>query len=348
MRRQRMIALSLFLVPLVAVILAIPAAAGVSAGSWQVVTGPSGTELMGVQGTGPNDVWAVGTSTIEHWNGSSWSISFFRYDVFFQQVTAISSTDAWAVGGNGKPKAFHWNGTGWTEASPAASSGTLGGVDALSSTNVWAVGSVGIGPPMVQRWNGSSWQAVSSPNPPGGRGSLNAVSALSSTDIWAVGNTIDGSLVHPLIEHWNGSAWSIVPAPRTNDELSLADVTAFGANDVWAVGFGRQGQTYRPRILHWNGAAWSFSKLPSLPPNGTLDGVGGRSTTDLWAVGAVPNSLGYSSTMILHWDGAAWRRVSSPNPGGETTSNMLHSVVAFPSGNAWTVGHAGLTERFVP
>jgi hypothetical protein len=151
----------------------------------------------------------------------------------------------------------------------------LGDVDAVSSNDVWAVGGVGLGT-LVERWNGSAWSVVPSPNLPAGGGYFSAVSALSSTDIWAVGSTIDGLLVHALIEHWDGSAWSIVPAPATGAELSLDAVTVVGPNDAWAVGFARQGQNYRPQILHWDGVAWAFSKLPKLPPNGTPGGGSGH------------------------------------------------------------------------
>jgi hypothetical protein len=343
-RRSRNVALSLIVIPAMAVVMAGPATAGVT-GSWEVVPNPSPAQLFGVDATGSNDVWAAGNSNIEHWNGSSWSVSLFHYGIF-SSVTAVSAHDAWAVGTGGGPLAFHWDGATWTEVDPPGQ-GSFGDVDAVSSNDVWAVGSGGLGT-MVQRWNGSAWAVVPSPGLPTGGGYLRAVSAVSSTDIWSVGSTIDGLLVHPLIEHWNGSAWTIVPAPATSSELSLDDVTAVGPSDVWAVGFARQGQNYRPQILHWNGLAWTFSKLPKLPPNGTLKGVAATSSTDVWAVGSVPNDFGYAKTLILHWDGHAWSRVRSPSPGGPSASNTLEDVTTLPTGEAWAVGPDGLIERFLP
>jgi hypothetical protein len=344
-RRPRKLALSLFLMPAMAVLMATPAGAGVT-GSWQVVPNPAPVQLYGVAAVQSNDVWAAGNSNIEHWNGSSWSVSLFNYGVF-SSIAAVSSTDVWAVGtGAASAKTFHWDGAAWTQLAPAGQ-GFLGDVEAVSSTEVWAVGGDGLGT-MVQRWNGSAWSVVPSQDPPTGWGSFSAVSAASSTDIWAVGNTIDGVLVHPLIEHWNGSAWSIVPAPATSTELSLGDVAAVARNDVWAVGFARKGGTFQPRILHWNGVKWAFSKVPALPPNGTLEGVAARSSTDVWAVGSVPNTQGYPRTLILHWGGSAWTRVKSPNPGGPSASNTLYDVTTLPSGEAWAVGDDGLIERFVP
>ena len=59
-----------------------------SAGNWQIITSPNGSrqvnELHSVSALAENDVWAVGVSyniertlgstLIEHWNGSRWSV----------------------------------------------------------------------------------------------------------------------------------------------------------------------------------------------------------------------------------------------------------------------------------
>src|SRR5207249_10994680 len=59
-----------------------------SGSTWQIITSPNGSrqvnELHSVSALGENDVWAVGVSyniertvgstLIEHWNGSRWSV----------------------------------------------------------------------------------------------------------------------------------------------------------------------------------------------------------------------------------------------------------------------------------
>jgi hypothetical protein len=103
--------------------------------SWSLVSGPgvsnASNTISGLAATSGNDVWAVGTSRgfgrrvptlplIEHWNGQSWSIvpspQLSTFAGFLSGVTALSSTDAWAVGGdfNGTPLLEHWDGAQWS------------------------------------------------------------------------------------------------------------------------------------------------------------------------------------------------------------------------------------------
>ena len=81
--------------------------------------------FVGVLDRAPNDVWAVGGSTvdgslymnlIEHWNGSAWSIVPSPNAQWLQTqgidgISARSSNDIWAVGDG--PVALHWNGSAW-------------------------------------------------------------------------------------------------------------------------------------------------------------------------------------------------------------------------------------------
>jgi hypothetical protein len=83
--------------------------------AWSIVPvaqqGPYSNELTGVTGTASNDVYAVGDyrdasaqerGLIEHWNGSAWSVvpgvQAPGLDSLFAGVTAVSSSDVWAVG----------------------------------------------------------------------------------------------------------------------------------------------------------------------------------------------------------------------------------------------------------
>jgi len=66
------------------------------------------------------------------------------------------------------------------------------------------VGNVGSAQTLIERWNGTGWTRVSSPNPAGGS-ALIGVAATSATNAWAVGCT--GNCAKTLILHWNGTAW---------------------------------------------------------------------------------------------------------------------------------------------
>ncbi len=134
-------------------------------------------------------------------------------------VSAISATNAWAVGYYDKGTVDrtlieHWNGTAWTvQNSPdpggSAQDNDLHAVAATSATNAFAVGyySKGIldpGRTVIEHWNGTAWTVQRSPNPgsPSQLNDLHAVAATSVGDAWAVGSydkgTAGGTLV---IEH---------------------------------------------------------------------------------------------------------------------------------------------------
>jgi hypothetical protein len=157
--------------------------------SWARVTTPKiSGYLTAVSAQSASDIWAVGSccgpffnkSLVLHWNGTAWTrqaspspsstgVASFNK---LRGVTALSPTDAWAVGyygrttqqgSVGKPLILHWNGTSWTQTA-APSFGSASGLDsvqALSPTDVWATGGVfqnkAIGNTLILHWNGSRW-----------------------------------------------------------------------------------------------------------------------------------------------------------------------------------------------
>src|SRR5450759_5672518 len=134
--------------------------------SWSVVatvnTGSSHNDLFGVSAVSSSNVWAVGayetntahaSATIaEHWNGKSWSKSTTANPStysYLYAVTALSSTNVWAVGtyynfaaANYQTLVEHFNGSTWSR----VSSGNTGAFDtwnqlfaisAWSPTDIW-------------------------------------------------------------------------------------------------------------------------------------------------------------------------------------------------------------------
>jgi hypothetical protein len=246
--------------------------------NWSIVKSPSPSQDLyfnAVAGDSATDAWAAGSyeannghfrTFIEHWDGTSWSIvKSPSPDCCYnslQSVTALSATNAWAVGFHGPfTLVEHWNGSSWSVVkSPNAVTGQdennyLYAVAPVSgsASDIWAVGTYyGTNNPhgyqtLTEHWNGSKWSIVKSPAP-GGNGSnpeLYAVAPVSTNDVWAVGYSIAGSSAYlTLVEHWNGSAWSVVPSPspgglNAGDESVLYGVAALSANNVQAVGYDR-------------------------------------------------------------------------------------------------------------
>src|SRR5262249_355882 len=155
-----------------------------------------------------SDVWAVGfyyngprQTLVEHWNGSTWSVvpspNPDMDDDTLNGVTAISSSDVWAVGAAGTGTLTeHWNGSVWSVV-PNPGTGDFAAVSAVSSSNVWAVGSDGHSHTQTLHWNGTAWSVIPSPSPGASDNFLTGVAAISSTSAWAVGYYEDD-----LIQFW--------------------------------------------------------------------------------------------------------------------------------------------------
>jgi hypothetical protein len=205
-----------------------------------------------------NDIWAAGDSQIgngnyqtliEHWDGTQWNIiaspnvgssSFSNY---LYGIAAVSSNNVYAVGMYMTDPGYtrqtlieHWNGMQWSViASPNVGTIASGlqGVSVVSANNIWAVGfyhaqSAGqtVGQTLVEHWDGSQWNVVSSPNVGSGTNELSAIKAISAKNIWAVGGS--------LIEHWNGTQWSVTSSSSPGSLDGIARVP--GTSHVWSVG----------------------------------------------------------------------------------------------------------------
>jgi hypothetical protein len=259
-------------------------------------------------------------------------------------VAALPTAGVWAVGTTalGNAVSMHWNGRSWTEVltpagdRPDSAGGAFEATAAVSARDIWAVG-VSAGEGLAERWNGTAWSRVPSPQPAGTGGSvfLYGVSAVSATDVWAVGVASGGK---PVIVHWNGAAWTQVPGPApTGSGTELYGVAAVSADSAWAVGqtittASTGGAAQSPLIEHWNGTAWMLVPSPAIPGGGTLAAVSASSPRNAWAVGASGGT-----GLIEHWDGRAWTLVPSPDLGG---AGGLHGVTIVSADSAWAVGGA--------
>ena len=145
--------------------------------------------LLAVDGTGADDIWAVGyrrnRPLILHYDGRAWSNSTTEARGALSAVAAVGAEDVWAVGSSIQ----HWDGAGWAELGKVRAEGQLTGIAAADPQDVWAVGirtnDEGILKPLVQRWDGTRWALVSG----GASGSitLTAAAAVPQGSVLAVG-----------------------------------------------------------------------------------------------------------------------------------------------------------------
>lgn len=229
--------------------------------------------------------------------------------------------------------------------SPGSANG-LNAVAAVSANDVWAVGydnNNGALQTLIEQWNGSQWNIISSPSPGANGNFLQGVAAISASDVWAVGVYYNASNVsQTLIEQWNGASWNIVPSPSPGIGSSLSAVSAISANNIWAVGsYTNTSGINQTLTEEWNGTSWSFtSGLNVGPSNNQLYGVTALSANNIWAVGSYQKSNGPQTpnkTLIEQWNGSVWRIVSSPNP---AVNSQLYAVAAVSANNVLAVGYS--------
>lgn len=183
--------------------------------SWSIVPSPNpGTfsnYLNGISCNSANFCTAVGDfssdegdsnqTLIESWNGASWSVvsspNFSYWDIL-NAVSCSSISFCIAAGnsgnGNDQTLAEEWNGLSWSIV-PSVSPGSyslLNGISCISLTSCVAVGyqpnESGDGSQtLVETWNGTNWEAESSPNRGTQTNVLNGISCYASSRCTAVG-----------------------------------------------------------------------------------------------------------------------------------------------------------------
>src|SRR5665213_892968 len=149
-------------------------------------------------------------------------------------LTGVACTSATACTGVGfsvdGASIFHtlieqWNGNTWSIVSSPNTSTTrdnlLRSISCTSATACTAVGDYDSGSAyqtLVERWNGTTWSIVTSPNTGTTQDNvLYGVSCTSATACTAVGyDSLASGYAQTLAEQWNGTTWSIVTSPSTS------------------------------------------------------------------------------------------------------------------------------------
>ena len=180
--------------------------------------------------------------------------------------------------------AERWNGTTWSVMVspnvPGASTNELTGVSCVSSASCFAVGSAvvaSVSQTLVEAWNGTNWQIVTSPNPSGSTGSsLSSVSCTSTASCFAVGSSSNSTTTIALTEQWDGTSWQIFAGPNPDSAAVLAGVSCTSPTSCLAVGkfvvvSGTDAGVHDHAVLR-GGTAPSWSMVPDdAPPLDALD-----------------------------------------------------------------------------
>jgi hypothetical protein len=233
-----------------------PKPSGSSTPALTAVSCPSTTSCFAVGSYGVPTIGFVKT-LVEHWNGSHWSIvpspnPTGSSGTFLSGVSCPSTTSCFAVGSDTVPRTAaigalveHWDGNTWSIMTSANLTGStqsyLFGVSCPSPNSCFAVGSYSVSrteKSLLERWNGSAWGVMNSPNR-AGYVALHGVSCPNTMNCYAVGyyENNNGPFPKGLVEHWvHGSPWSIMTSSNPSTDTELDGVSCPTTTRCFAVG----------------------------------------------------------------------------------------------------------------
>jgi hypothetical protein len=248
----------------------------------------------------------------------------FGNNIHLSDVVAVSRTEAWAFGGEGRygntlrSVALHWRGHSWTRVPlPKGVTGAMGAGAVVSSHDVWAeTGGDEDGDDSADRilhWDGHRWSIKRILY-----GYITGITAIGPKDVWAFGRTGAGPGIGTW--HYNGRTWR-----QTAKKFGQMYASAISPHDIWAAG---QGLGTNDALSHYDGHTWRGIEL--LPPSKREAGYGlyAESAHSVW-VALCPYSAAKLAPSLMHWNGKSWR--GSPTPG----SACLGKPVPDGRGGLW-------------
>jgi hypothetical protein len=237
-------------------------------------------------------------------------------------------------------------GTGWKiQNSPnvTAPDGQLESVSCSAASACTAVGAADNAKSqnvtLAERWNGTSWQQESTPQPgrtiPDSSPALTGVSCPTSTFCEAVGVNSVVFTQAALADEWNGHVWKQQPfaGPAGSTSSSPSEVSCTSASFCEAVGSSEDASDNTvPLAAQWNGSSWRVQRLSGIPSSlfgNRLTGVSCVSTTFCMALGG---------SFAERWNGTAWHTENLPDSVGvgsvSCASAAFCEVVGEIQGNA--------------
>ena len=297
-----------------------------------------------VWGTGPNDVWAIGSGgTIMHYDGETWVETPSGVLDTLNAIWGSGPNDIWIVSttttilhGTGfKDGTAVWtlSPTGfspWNSAFIRAAWGTspddvrLGGrmydlADPDWDNGLWAGNQL----LLVPGDGGTAWKQVP------GTATIRSIWGSSASNVWmAADNSTSVSTERGLLLHGTpreGGAgegqdplvWTSIDSQSS---LTFDAVWGSGPDDVWAVGA-------LGSIRHYLTGNVRFDKVPS-GTTAPLHAIWGSGPKDIWVVG--------DAGTILHYDGTAFTPSAAQLPLGRKPN--LYGVWGSSANDVWIVG----------
>jgi hypothetical protein len=227
----------------------------------------------------------------------------------------------------------------WTVAKSAnvtLPGGTIESVDCSAATACTAVGTdlntSGIYVTLAERWNGTTWQRQSTPNPAGDTTAsvapaLLGVSCPTASFCVAVGSYQSGFTQAGMAEAWNGSSWTSqsFPVPADSAGWQLTGVSCTSVSFCEAVGgyFDNDTGLNDTFAAAWNGTSWSLQSTINPDPSDfefeQFNTVSCSAATFCvaWASG---NSSNPGETLAEQWNGSSWQLQAVPSSSASVNS----------------------------
>ncbi|HZZ96333.1 MAG TPA: hypothetical protein VFE19_04940 [Jatrophihabitantaceae bacterium] len=276
----------------------------------------------------------------ERWNGTTWTVQSTPEPANSStpSLTGVSCTAASAciaVGtyydsdaGADAAYSERWNGHTWAlhaVTGPADAQRTsFEAVSCPSSTDCTAVGfytdSSDATQPLAESWNGTTWQAQTTP--PGASGAVLWSVSCSLHACMAVGRS--GFDTATYAQSWDGTSWQIRGTVNSAKPINvLSGVSCTTPTACTAVGYTANSAGHQqPLSERWNGATWTIQSIPSAKAGtgASLSGDSCPSATDCIAVGIVVTP--WRATLAVVWKGTTWKGQNSANRDGAPTSYL--------------------------
>jgi hypothetical protein len=261
--------------------------------------------LLSVWGSGPADVWAVGSDgAVVHYDGKHWVLRESGVKTRLSSVSGTAPDDVWAVGDEGVT--LHFDGHTWSPVNSGDKQATLLSVRATSRSEVFISGIDGESGGVRYLHDGKAWEEhrVTASN------SLWRTLVAGPKDIWMVGTDT------------KSKAFILRGQNDTFDRLpfeggSLRGIYGANGDDVWVA-------EYSGGLHHWDGKAWAN---PVNVTDAHWLGMWGTDSKNVWAFG--------TGGMLYRYDGSAWSRVQTG------TEALLWSAWGSAPNDVWIVGNEG-------
>jgi hypothetical protein len=235
-------------------------------------------------------------------------------------VTALAMLGAGGATAQAAPAA---KAPGWRVSHSFSTANTsLSGIQAISPTSAWAVGQTATQTPLVYKYAGGHWRAVSRPGPAGTF--AGNVAASSTSNVWLLLANM------PDADHWNGHHWKRISFRSATAQVLLSGVTTTSSHDAWV--FTENESTDVETAHHFNGRTWTTRTLPAVITAAGYADVSEASPRDIWAWAWDTTT---SRNVTLHYNGSAWHLIKLPSLGVSPTQAVAGQMLALSGKNVW-------------